>query len=217
MSTLLHLDSSARDGASESRAITAAFASAFRAAHMDNVVLRRDLHADPPPHLPDAGLHWAPGLREPGERPGWAAAEMQRILISELLAADVVLIGFPLYNYALPSTVKAWLDHVHVPGWTAPSAISGAPLAGRPVVLATARGGEYGTRGVNRQRDHATPVLELVLGEEMGMSVTVIAANLTLANRTPALARHADRAARELKSALSLATELGERLGAGRR
>ncbi|UED82932.1 FMN-dependent NADH-azoreductase [Streptomyces profundus] len=216
MSTLLHLDSSARGKASESRAITAAFASAFRTAHPDNVVLRRDLHTDPPPHLPEAGLHWAPGLREAGERPGWAAEEAQRRLVNELLAADVLLIGFPLYNYGLPSTLKAWLDHVHVPGWTAPSAISGAPLAGRPVVLATARGGEYGTRGVNRQRDHATPVMELVLGEEMGMSVTVIAANLTLANRTPALARHTERAARELRGALSLAVELGGRLGSGR-
>ncbi|MFJ8920337.1 FMN-dependent NADH-azoreductase [Streptomyces sp. NPDC102415] len=219
MPTLLHLDSSADRATSRSRALTAAFASAFAEAGPDNgpdnVVVHRDLHAAPLPHLPDASLHWAPGLRPPGSSPDPAAEELRRRLVAELLGADVLLIGVPLYNYSLPSSLKAWLDHIHVPGLTAPSALSGAPLAGRPAVLVTSRGGDYATGTVNEGRDHATPVLELILGEEMGMSVTVVATGLTLAAGVPSLAGQVARGEREYADALRLVRELGRRAGAG--
>ncbi|MFC9946577.1 FMN-dependent NADH-azoreductase [Streptomyces pratensis] len=213
MSTLLHLDSSADRTMSRSRSITAAFASAFSAAGPGNVVVHRDLHADPLPHLPDASLHWAAGLRRPGAEPGQAAEALQQRLVAELLGADVLLVGVPLYNYSLPSSLKAWLDHVHVPGLTAPSAVSAAPLTGRPAVLVTSRGGNYDAGTVNEGRDHATPVLELVLGEEMGMAVSVIAIGLTLASAVPGLAAQAARGEREYAESLRLARELGERFG----
>ncbi|WP_197684034.1 FMN-dependent NADH-azoreductase [Allokutzneria albata] len=210
--TLLHLDSSAERSTSRSRAITAAFASAFRAAAPGNVVVHRDLHADPLPHLPDASLHWAQGLRQADASPDQAAEDLQRRLVAELLSADVLLIGFPLYNYSLPSSLKAWLDHIHVPGTTAPSAISGAPLAGRPAVLVTTRGGDYDDGSVNEGRDHATPVLELILGEEMGMAVTVITTSLTLGTQP----EQVDRSENEYTDALRLARDLGARLGRAR-
>ncbi|WP_031160356.1 FMN-dependent NADH-azoreductase [Streptosporangium roseum] len=213
MSTLLHLDSSADLSTSRSRAITAAFASAFRDAEPGNTVVHRDLHADPLPHLADASLHWAARLRSADASPEPAAEDLQQRLIAELLGADVLLLGFPLYNYSLPSSLKAWLDHVHVPGQTAPSAISGAPLAGRPAVLVTSRGGDYDSGTVNEGRDHATPVLELILGEEMGMAVTVITTSLTLASSVPALAGQIGRSESEYAHALRLARDLGERHG----
>ncbi|MFD5098782.1 NAD(P)H-dependent oxidoreductase [Streptomyces albidochromogenes] len=145
-------------------------------------------------------------------RPG--AEQLQRRLVDELLAADVLLIGVPLYNYSLPSSLKAWLDHVHVPGRTAPSALSGAPLAGRPAVLVTSRGGDYDTGTVNEGRDHATPVLELILGEEMRMCVTVISTGSTLAASVPALAGEVGRGERQYAHALRQARDLGARLGA---
>lgn len=213
MPTLLHLDSSADHSTSRSRAITAAFASAYHAAGPRNVVVHRDLHADPLPHLADASLHWAARLRPPDASPEPAAEDLQQRLITELLGADVLLIGVPLYNYSLPSSLKAWLDHIHVPGQTAPSAISCAPLAGRPAVLVTCRGGNYDTGTVNEGRDHATPVLELILGEEMRMAVTVITTSLTLASSVPALAEQARRSESEYAHALRLARHLGEQLG----
>ncbi|MFD8526616.1 FMN-dependent NADH-azoreductase [Streptosporangium canum] len=213
MSTLLHLDSSADRSTSRSRAITAAFASAFRDAEPGNTVVHRDLHADPLPHLADASLHWAARLRSADASPEPAAEDLQQRLIAELLGADVLLLGFPLYNYSLPSSLKAWLDHVHVPGQTAPSAISGAPLTGRPAVLVTSRGGDYDSGTVNEGRDHATPVLELILGEEMGMAVTVITTSLTLASSVPALAGQTGRSESEYAHALRLARDLGERFG----
>ncbi|MCP3805099.1 NAD(P)H-dependent oxidoreductase [Allokutzneria sp. A3M-2-11 16] len=202
---LLHLDSSAGRSNSRSRAITAAFASAFSDAAPGNVVVHRDLHTEPLPHLPDPSLHWAAGLREADASPDPAAEDLQRRLVAELLSADVLLIGVPLYNYSLPSSLKAWLDHVHVPGLTAPSAISGAPLAGRPAVLVATRGGDYDDGTVNEGRDHATPVLQLILGEEMGMAVSVITTSLTLAK--------VDRAENEYGHALRSARDLGARLG----
>ncbi|MFE9362302.1 FMN-dependent NADH-azoreductase [Streptomyces sp. NPDC006978] len=215
MPTLLHLDSSADRVTSRSRALTAAFASAFSEAGPDNVVVHRDLHAAPLPHLPDASLHWAPGLRPPGAIPDPAAEELQQRLVAELLGADVLLVGVPLYNYSLPSSLKAWLDHIHVPGLTAPSALSGAPLAGRPAVLVTSRGGDYDKGTVNEGRDHATPVLELILGEEMGMAVTVVATGLTLASGAPSPAGQVARGEREYADALRLVRELGRRAGSG--
>ncbi|WP_344835669.1 FMN-dependent NADH-azoreductase [Actinocorallia longicatena] len=213
MPTLLHLDSSAGGTASRSRRITAAFAEAFLASAPGNRVVHRDLHADPLPHLPDESLHWAPALRGAGADPGPDAERLQAGLISELLAADVLLAGVPLYNYSLPSALKAWLDHVHVPGLTAPSPVSGAPLAGRPAVLIATRGGDYGPGTVNEGRDHATPVLELILGTEMGMSVRVVTAGLTLAGTVPALAAQRAGAERELADALREARSLGASLG----
>jgi FMN-dependent NADH-azoreductase len=214
MPILLHLDSSAEQSlSSRSRAIGVEFAAAFRGAQPDNVVLYRDLHADPLPHLADASLHWAPGLRPAGSNPEPGAADLQQTLISELLAADVVLIGVPLYNYSLPSSLKAWLDHVHVPGLTVPMDASPAPLAGRAAVLIASRGGDYDRGSVNEGRDHATPVLQLTLGEGMGMSVTIISTSLTLASTLPALADQLARSEVEYSRALEAAADLGLRLG----
>ncbi|MBB4943293.1 FMN-dependent NADH-azoreductase [Streptosporangium album] len=177
------------------------------------MVVYRDLHADPLPHLADASLHWAARLRSADASPEPAAEDLQQRLIAELLGADVLLIGVPLYNYSLPSSLKAWLDHIHVPGQTAPSAISSAPLTGRPAVLVTSRGGNYDSGTVNEGRDHATPVLELILGEEMGVAVTVIATSLPLASSVPALAGQTGRGESEYAHALRLARDLGEQLG----
>ncbi|WP_392674943.1 FMN-dependent NADH-azoreductase [Streptomyces sp. LN785] len=215
MPTLLHLDSSADRLTSRSRAVTAAFASVFRRASPENTVVHRDLHADPLPHLPDASLHWAARLRGTGTQPDPVAEELQQRLVAELLDADVLLIGVPLYNYSLPSSLKAWLDHIHVPGLTAPSVISDAPLAGRPAVLVTSRGGNYDKGTVNEGRDHATPVLELILGEEMRMRVTLVTVGLTLASSVPALAGSTDRGEREYGHALRRARALAAQLGSG--
>lgn len=80
-------------------------------------------------------------------------------------------------------------------------------------MLVTCRGGNYDTGTVNEGRDHATPVLELILGEEMRMAVTVITTSLTLASSVPALAEQARRSESEYAHALRLAHHLGEQLG----
>jgi len=212
MPSLLQLDSSMDLERSRSRAVTAAFASAWREQGADFTVTVRDLHRQPVPHLDDADLHWAAHLRPAGSAPSVAAAARQDGLIEELLRADVLLVGAPLYNWSLPSTLKAWVDHVHVPGRTAPFDGATQPLAGRPAVVVASRGGSYDAGSPTEGQDHAVPALQLVLGNALGMDVTVLTTNLTLADRVPALADQRGRAEAELAQALTDARELAVRL-----
>lgn len=216
MPRLLHLDSSADLRAGRSRTITRAFAEAWSAAGPDHTVVHRDLHADPLPHLADASLHWPPRLRSPEAAPPAGAERLQQTLLDELLAADVLLVGAPMYNYSVPSALKAWIDHVHVPGVTAPFDGPTQPLAGRPAIVATSRGAAYDPGSPTDGWDHATPVLELILGTAFGMDVTVLTANLALAETVPALAEQLDRSREEFAEAQRRAAELGATILAGR-
>lgn len=197
MPTLLHLDSSADLDGSVSRRLTARFAAGWQALGDDHVVVPRDLLLDPPPHLPSNVLHWGPALREPGETVSAHDEHLQAELIGELLAADVLLVGAPLYNWSVPSSLKAWIDWIHVPGTT----VGGDPaqLAGKSAVVASARGLGYGPESGNV--DHQTPYLQQVFADALGMTTYVVAAENTLANRIPDLAEFAEQGAESLAAA----------------
>lgn len=214
MPNLLHLDSSAELRTSRSRSITAAFADAWTALGPDHTVTRRDLHRNPLPHLADADLHWPPRLRPADAAPPTEAERQQQALIDELLAADVLLLGVPLYNYSVPSTLKAWIDNIHVPGLTAPFDSDTQPLEGRPAVIVSSRGASYDPGTPTAGWDHAVPALQLVLGSALGMSVEVITTSRTLAETVPPLADQLDRSRNELAAAHREATALAEKLGA---
>lgn len=208
MPHLLHLDSSIDPARSRSRTVTAAFANAWRGRGGDFTVTYRDLHADPVPHLTSAASHWASRLRQPGDVPPPEEEARQRELIEQLLAADVLLIGAPMYNYSLPSTLKAWVDHIHVPGVTAPFDTTDQPLAGRPAIIATARGAVYDPGMPSEGWDHTVPPLRLILGDALGMQVEVLTTSLTLADTVPALADQRERADEELAAAKEEAAKL---------
>ena len=111
MPHLLHLDSAASLKNSRSRELTATFADAWRRRGPEYSVTYRDLHREPLPHLADAVLHWPPQLRPAGaasvDAAVLATAEaLQDDLIGELLGADVLLVGAPLYNYSVPSSLR---------------------------------------------------------------------------------------------------------------
>jgi FMN-dependent NADH-azoreductase len=212
MANLLHLDSSAGGAASRSRAIGHTFAEAWLAADADNTVTYRDLHADPLPHIADASLHWPPRLRPVDANPPAEAEALQAALIEELLAADVLLVDAPLYNYSLPSSLKAWVDHIHVPGATAPFDGDTQPMRGRPAVIVSARGAVYDEGTPSVGWDHAVPVLDLILGTALGMTLTVITTNLTLAEDVPRLAELIPRSRDELAAAHAEAAATARRL-----
>jgi FMN-dependent NADH-azoreductase len=213
MTRLLHLDSSADLATSRSRAITAAFAAAFLAADAANTVVHRDLHRSPLPHLADAALHWPRRLRPADAAPPVDQESLQSELIDELVAADVLLAGAPLYNYSMPSTLKAWIDYIHVPAVTAPFDVDTQPMKGRPAVIVTSRGAVYDEGTPSADWDHAVPALRIILGEALGMQVSVVTTSLTLADTVPALADQRERSHAELAAALAEAEELGARLG----
>jgi FMN-dependent NADH-azoreductase len=141
--TLLHLDSSARSAGSVSRRLTADFVRHWRSCHPDGEVVHRDLAVDPLPHVDAAetGLLYRLG-QEPLVPPP-PSVRLAEQLIAELLDADLLLIGSPMYNFGVGSALKAWIDHVSWPGRTI--AAPGADPGPRPaaVVVATRNGG-YG-------------------------------------------------------------------------
>jgi FMN-dependent NADH-azoreductase len=187
MRTLLHLDSSLDDVTSVSRGLTARFAAAWAAKDGERVVVRRDLHTSPVPHLTSPASHWAPHLR-PGIEPPAAESRLQAELIAEVDAADVLVIGAPMYNWSIPSTLKAWLDHLHVPGLTTPFDTDTMPFRDKPVVVVSSRGDRYGLGTPNPDADHEIPALRQILAVALGMDVTFVVRELTLATTIPALA-----------------------------
>ena len=178
MTTLLHLDSSADLTGSASRRLTARFALGWAA--LGHSIVRRDLFAEQPPHLPSHALHWAPRLRAADASVDPADDRYQEELVGELLAADVILVGAPMYNWSVPSTLKAWIDWIHVPGMTAPAGPEDpAPLGGKPIVIASGRGLAYGANTGNV--DHELAALTQLFGNSMQMTVYPVLAELTLA------------------------------------
>ncbi|MDI9914268.1 NAD(P)H-dependent oxidoreductase [Rhodococcus sp. IEGM 1379] len=213
MPQLLHIDSSAELETSVSRTLTALFAQTWREQGAGNIVVERDLHRNQLPHLPDAELHYAKRLRKVGSAPDSPAEALQTELIAEVEASDVVVIGAPMYNWSLPSTLKAWIDYIHVLGTTVPFDEPNRPFAGKPVVIVSSRGNTYAPGSHNVGLDFTVPPLREVLGTSLGMKVSVVTAELTLAGRIPPMAPLADRASASLEHAENAVRELAIALG----
>ena len=131
---LLHLDSSALGSQSATRELSAAIVASWKRNNPTLQVSYRDLVRDPLPHwTPDAGA------TDPTVRSGSTT-------LDEFLAADVVVIGAPMYNFGIPSTLKAWIDRVAVAGKTFRYGANGPEglAKGKKLVVASARGGVYG-------------------------------------------------------------------------
>jgi FMN-dependent NADH-azoreductase len=173
---MLHIDSSIWPAAaSASRDVAATFRKEWEAAHPDGTVVYRDLTSDPLPHL-DADAYAA-----------GADHALRSQLISELEEADVVLIGAPMYNFTIPSTLKAWLDHVIQTGRTV--GVEDSKIAGTPAVVIASRGGGYGPGTPRESYEFVTTYLEKVLGPGgLDLDVTFIVPELTLAPIVPAMA-----------------------------
>jgi len=214
MPQLLHIDSSAELRNSTSRDLTALFAAQWSEISPSHTTVTLDLHRDPLPHLADAALHYAPRLRVDGESPDADAEALQARVIEQLAAADVVVIGAPMYNWSIPSTLKAWIDYVHVLGTTVPFDTRTQPMAGKPVVIVSSRGNTYAPGSGNEANDHTVPPLVQVLGVSMGMDVSVITAELTLAQRIPAMAPLIEQGEASLRAARESLVELARSLGA---
>lgn len=133
---ILQLDSSALGAASASRELTAALVRQLRADSPHVEVVYRDLDAQPLPHLTGASL----AKSDPAE------VELAQRVMQEFLDADVVVIGAPMYNFSLPSTLKAWIDRIAVAGVTFRYTASGPEglAGGKRVIVASTRGGVYG-------------------------------------------------------------------------
>ncbi len=151
---LLHIDSSALGQHSVSRELSAAIVAGWKRRHRDLEVVYRDLAGSPLPH-------WSPvaDASDPAAIAGQAVLE-------EFLAADVVVIGAPMYNFGIPSSLKAWIDRVMIAGKTfrytekGPEGLAG----GKKVIVASSRGGFYGESSAMAHFDFQEAYLRHVLG-----------------------------------------------------
>jgi FMN-dependent NADH-azoreductase len=187
MAHLLHVDSSALSSGSVSKEIADTFRKAWQEAHPFGTITHRDLGLDPVPALGEAGIHaaFAPADQHTAEQA--EAFGLRSRLVEEVLAADAYLLTVPMYNWGVPATFKAWLDQVIMSGRTL-SFGEDQPLAGRPATVVLAYGGGYDPGTPREGWDFVQPYLETVLGKALGLDLTVIKAQLTLAGRNPAMA-----------------------------
>ncbi|MCP3043081.1 FMN-dependent NADH-azoreductase [Xanthomonas euvesicatoria] len=153
---LLHLDSSALGANSVTRVLSAAVVEQQRRRHPEVDVSYRDLDRDPIPHLTAQTLAQTLAQTDPAEA---AAAEA---VMQQFLQADVIVIGAPMYNFAIPSTLKAWIDRIAVTGRTFQYTANGPEglAGGKHVIIASARGGMY----ADPTNDFQEPYLRQVLG-----------------------------------------------------
>ncbi|GGO68616.1 FMN-dependent NADH-azoreductase [Nonomuraea cavernae] len=206
---LLHLDASARR-ASYSRRLSGMYAERWRTAHPGDGYVHRDLAADPVPHIGEAWTElcdyvleheiseisrYKEAVRTPAQQDAWAIVEP---LLDEVVAADVVLIGTPMYNYSIPSSLKAWLDQITFPRMS---------LRGRSFVVTSARGGAYGPGTPREPLDHQERYLRDFFRGHFGIEdVTFVHAELVNALLDPALRHRRVEHDRSLAAAIEAVT-----------
>lgn len=150
---LLHIDSSALGAGSVTRELSAAIVARWQDSLPGLTVEYRDLDADPIPHLTGRTL----------ARTDAICNEKEDEMVQQFLDADTVVIGAPMYNFAIPSTLKAWIDRITVRGKTfrytenGPEGLAG----GKRVIIATGRGSAHGD---NAPSDFQEPYLRFLFG-----------------------------------------------------
>lgn len=158
--TVLHIDSSILGDGAASRELSAEIAAAA-AERTGATVIHRDLGAEPLPHLTGEdflGRANTPDARTPGQ-----ARDAE--VLDEFLAADTIVIGAPMYNFSIPSNLKAWIDRVAVAGKTFRYTENGPEglARGKQVVVVSTRGGAY-AEGPAAAMDHQESYLKTVFG-----------------------------------------------------
>ena len=162
---VLHIDSGILGDHSVSRRLTAAVAAQIKAEQPGATVTYRDLVANPLPHL--SGAHLMAANAEPGKVDAQIAADNAEsaAVLDEFLAADTIILGVPMYNFSLPSQLKAWIDRVAVAGKTFRYTAEGPEglAKGKKIIVISTRGGHYST-GPAAVMDHQESYLKAVLG-----------------------------------------------------
>lgn len=163
--TLLHIDASILGANSASRQLSAAVVDRLRKAAPGLQIVYRDLAAEPLSHLAAEHLAAAQGAapETPALQKDVAAGQA---VLEEFLAADTVVIGAPMYNFTIPSQLKAWIDRIVVAGKTFRYSAAGPEglAGGKRVIIAISRGGFYGAGAPAAALEHLETYLRGVFG-----------------------------------------------------
>lgn len=208
--SLLRIDSSIRTQGSVSREVLDSLERSFAGTHPGAGVVRRDLGRDPIPATTWAAATLA-GMTAPDERTEeqQAAVALAAELGDELLAASSIVIGSPLYNFGIAAHLKSWVDLLITDPRFGPGT---TPLTGRSVVIVVSRGGGYGPGTPREGWDHGTAWLVRILGDVWGADVSLVEAELTLAEVVPAMAELRPLAAQKRTEAHLAAEKIGAAL-----
>ena len=177
MTTILHIDSSILGGYSISRTLTAGIVAKQQALHPGARIIRRDLVVDATLHLSDAHM-----VAFQGGEVGNAALGQDLAVggayIDDLFAADIIVIGAPMYNFSVPSQLKGWIDRICVAGRTFQYGANGPEglVIGKKVFIASTRGGVYTGDSPAAGLDHQESYLRGVLAFIGLTDVTVVRA-----------------------------------------
>ena len=190
--TLLHLDSSPMGEVSVSRHLTAEFVQNWKDANPNGTVIVRDTTVSA---IPPVDAAWVGAVYTP--EASLTAAQRETLalsdaLVAELFAADEYVIGVPMHNFSIPSTLKLWIDQSARVNKTF-SYATGAPvglLTGKRATVLIATGGSYDAGTIMASYNHVEPYLRTVFGFLGVTDVTVLAAG-----GAAALNRGADRQA----------------------
>ena len=171
MAHLLHIDSSPRGERSRSRRFTREFVEAWKQLHPNDTVTYRDIGRNPVPHVDELWI--AAGYTPPEQRTPelWQAISFSDRLVDELLAADIYVIGVPMYNYSVPSGFKAYIDQIVRIGRTFEFVPENPVNPYKPLVLSrkmfiiTARGSSgYGVGEQYEDFNYQDPYLKAIFG-----------------------------------------------------
>ena len=163
---LLHIDSSILGAHSVSRQLTAEIVAEWVKSHAGTTVEYLDLAVNAPNHF-GADAIAVKGIAQPeptdAQRAENAVSEQ---LVSQFLAADVIVIGAPFYNFSIPTQLKAWIDRLAQPGRTFTYTDKGPTglATGKTVIVASTRGGVYSTNDWGRAAEHQESYLQTVFG-----------------------------------------------------
>lgn len=165
MANVLHIDSSVRHTGSLSRQLGGEFIAKWKAANPSDTIVTRDLASAPLPHLTEQliGAFFTPPEQRNADQAH--TIKLSDALVDELLAADTIVIGAPMYNFSVTSGLKAWIDHVARAGRTFKYGANGPEglVTGKKVYVFTASGGVY-SQGPAAGYDHLTTYLRAALG-----------------------------------------------------
>jgi FMN-dependent NADH-azoreductase len=213
---LLHIDSSPLTAHSVSRELTQAIATRWAAEHPGTTIEHLDLALEAPNHLNLDSL----GFRLDPEGAATTAAQrrenaVSERLVSQFLAADVIVVGAPMYNFSIPSQLKAWIDRIAQVGRTFKYTDKGPVglAAGKTVIVASSRGGVYSGNPVLTGMDHQESYLKTVFGffgisdirfvRAEGVAMGDTARAQALATAQDAIVAHTTAAANQPRSTLA--------------
>jgi FMN-dependent NADH-azoreductase len=145
MKTLLQINSSLNLSNDKSSQLAERLVDQWRSANSDGRVVTRDLVEDPVPHLDQATLQAFAASAQQRSASQQVAVALSDTLIWELDAGDVLVLGLPMYNFGVPSTLKAYFDHIARAGVTFRYTANGPQglMSGKKAYVAAARGGRY--------------------------------------------------------------------------